>query len=281
MAARYIPPHLRSENRHLDSKVPGTDVGTELFHSLREIEQYYWPSIEERTVDHTRTTLHASAQNQEALSYVLVFHGAQPRWKDDGILFVKSNLDLLPVELAGELTSSSSNNNGSHAQSEDSKTSATPTKAAEQGPIAAFSETPDTHGVQKFKFDGWYRITRVAFLAPHSPELERMLEQKGSFAKHGGKSEHEKAQYCNAKLKVKWAVVKLTKDEKATDERGNPNIRSLGVNEMLRLLRLTDGNSKTNNTPDALKGELDSTAIDATEGKEQEEEEVVAQQQQG
>lgn len=207
MAARYIPPHLRSEYQRPDSKDPSTDAGTERFHSLREIEQYYWPSIEETTMNKTNDTLHASAQNPETLSYALLFQGAHPRWKDEGILFAKSNLNLLSVELnllsveLAENLTSSSNNNGSRAQQEDSKPNGngTPSKAAELGPVAVFCQTLNAHGAQQFKFDGEYRVVRVEFLAPHSPELERMLEQIWSLEKQDSQSQHKKIQYCNAK----------------------------------------------------------------------------------
>lgn len=64
-------------------------------------------------------------------------------------------------------------------------------------------------------------------------------------------------------------MVKLEKDEKATNERGTLDIRRLGVNEMLRRLRLKDENSK-GNTPDGLKDELETTATDVAEGEEEE-----------
>lgn len=251
MAAPYVPPHLRGRNQPASSTVPvpgtaagaqqrdttgpGSGVVNKQSHSLQEIHQYYWPNSEGRNKA-TSISLHASAQNPKDLTYVLLFKDANPRWSEEGIIFVKSNLEVLPVELSDVLESS--NNDGSN-DTGNFMTSITPTKANGYAPIAIFSQSRRGKG---FNFNGWYRVLSVEFLEPQSPELQNMLEQKWSFSQHHGQK--EKTLYCNTMLKKPWAVVKFEKDEEANNRREAPNIPKLGVTDLLKMLRLRDNNVK-------------------------------------
>ena len=130
-------------------------------------------------------TLNASASNPDILSHILLFHRGNPRWGNDKIIFVKSNLELLPVERSD--TSNPSNHNGAHAK--ESQTIAKPPTSHDEVPIAVFRHARKAKGARArasttFKFDAWYRVTRLQFLLPDTPELERMLEQKFRL-KHG------------------------------------------------------------------------------------------------
>lgn len=66
--------------------------------SIRDIQHHFWKSgsNEEMTGFGEHATLNNSVSNKDGLSYVLLFRGANPRWKTDNIIFVKSNLDILP-----------------------------------------------------------------------------------------------------------------------------------------------------------------------------------------
>lgn len=41
------------------------------------------------------STFHASAARPDELSYVILFHQANPRWESDGIVFAKTNIAIL------------------------------------------------------------------------------------------------------------------------------------------------------------------------------------------
>lgn len=65
--------------------------------SIRDIQHHFWKSdCDGMTGFGEHATLNNSGGNKDGLSYVLLFRGANPRWKSDNIIFVKSNLDILP-----------------------------------------------------------------------------------------------------------------------------------------------------------------------------------------
>lgn len=183
---------------------------------------------------------------------------ANPKWESDHIIFTKSNLELLPQSLADKATDefSTVNNesagdrytaNGHHENVTNGVESAT-------GPIAVFKRGPGTRKAHGFQFEGWFQIESIAFLEPKSDELIRMLEQKWTRADRKGNSvmEERSGENWERSLCLRWAVVKLAKDEKADQERGVPEIEQLpekpqsprqhrkSVNEMLAEMRLKD-----------------------------------------
>ncbi|KAI8951798.1 hypothetical protein F4801DRAFT_264358 [Xylaria longipes] len=124
-------------------------------------------------------------------------------------------------------------------------------------PIAIFEEqrTPGlrTGGPHaRFAFKGWFKISRVNILAPHSAELVRMLQQKWGRKDRFGHvlpSRPRDASAWNSSLAVEWAVIgfQLLEGEDALPA---PQIEKLpeperpvakGVNEMLSDMRLDDG----------------------------------------
>lgn len=107
MAGRYIPPHLR--NKQLgspqDNATPASQASLpparrissdEECLSVKDIQAYFCGNDSSADTRHS-TTLHSSADNPDGLAWVLLFDGANPKWESDGVIFVKSNLDLLPA----------------------------------------------------------------------------------------------------------------------------------------------------------------------------------------
>lgn len=98
---------------------------------------------------------------------------------------------------------------------------------------------------------GWFKIALIDYLEPDSPELVRMIEQKWTKTK-GGKTiqDGRSSESWQKSLSLKWAVVKLVKDEVAEAERGVPKIQRKpdeepqqprkSVNEMLAELHVKD-----------------------------------------
>ncbi|KAI1425171.1 hypothetical protein F5Y12DRAFT_714498 [Xylaria sp. FL1777] len=130
-------------------------------------------------------------------------------------------------------------------------------------PIAAFEERRiqgrRNGGLQaRFEFKGWFKVSRVNILAPHSAQLVRMLQQKWERKDRFGKVISTKlrdASAWNASLAHEWAVVhfELVEREGAPPP---PQIEKLpeselpvaienketrSVNEMLTDMRLNDG----------------------------------------
>ncbi|KAI0428382.1 hypothetical protein F5Y09DRAFT_289774 [Xylaria sp. FL1042] len=131
-------------------------------------------------------------------------------------------------------------------------------------PIAVFEERrvpwARPGGSQaRFAFKGWFKVSRVNILAPHSAELVRMLQQKWERKDRFGNiigSKPRDASAWNASLAQEWAVVrfellegentppppqieKLPEPERPV---GMENKETKSVNEMLSDMRLNDGN---------------------------------------
>jgi hypothetical protein len=167
MAARYIPPGRRNA-----SDARGTDSGStvakgradtaeytraipQLSYSVLDICNYF--GDESSTLQHY-TTLHSSKASPDALAFVLLFHGANPRWSTDNIIYVKSNLDLL----------------GSNTATTEENVAKEPNKT----PVAIFEQVRGGFS-RNFEFRGWYKIAHLEFVDKSTPEkLVRMLEQK-------------------------------------------------------------------------------------------------------
>jgi hypothetical protein len=111
MSNSYVPPHLRSKQSDAASDAPSTGIGKlsagrracnwdprersdDDLYTIQEICACFWGK-ETFYSDAHSATLHAAAENPDGLSWV-VFNGANPKWGSDGIIFVKSNLNLLP-----------------------------------------------------------------------------------------------------------------------------------------------------------------------------------------
>jgi len=114
-----------------------------------------------------------------------------------------------------------------------------------------------------FEFTGYYRIVKVAFLEPGSPDLLRMLKQKFSHTDRWGQTrakERSKAKWEES-LSKRWAVIKFENDEIADKEIAAPNVPKLelldpartpepsgdkgkSVSELLKEFRMKDLNGE-------------------------------------
>ncbi|KAI7202809.1 hypothetical protein KC316_g2039 [Hortaea werneckii] len=261
----YVPPALRDKQPAFRSKAPndGDSLNAGGSHdlvSLEEVRNYFWPldeNGERHTSDTLSRTLHDSAASPGRLAYVFLFSQANPRWDSDHIIYTKSNLDLLPLELAdkaqtssdgaaGSTTSPQSKSGDTVDQAEDeakqhtfpqsSHTKSEASLPSNKGdiwkdsniPIAIFKQVQRSKErcTHAFNFEGWFKIERFAFLEPQSPELIRMLQQKWQKTDRFGnvvqKKRDEKG--WQESLSQRWAVIKFAKDLEAMEEFGTPNI---------------------------------------------------------
>lgn len=317
MAGVYIPPHVRKATvkaARVDDEAATATVTVTVAkpktphahddgrYSLRELHGYFWPGQEVGSST-TCKTLHDTAAAPGVMGYMLLFHGANPRWHHDRIIFVKSNLDLLPAEIADEresqqltapepvlasaaipenvvvppaadgVDSSSSSRSGTGSKSTGAGTNDNgqkqPQPAVESdtthSPIAvfiqtqSFSSTSSALNDRSFVFDGWYRVSRLAFLQPRSDDLVRMLDQKFSIADGSSETTIERVRTRDtweSCFNKRWAVVKLEKCDEpskqapkiARVEGGEtaggggdgrvPGTEAKTVNELLRELRM-------------------------------------------
>ena len=114
MASRYVPPHLRAKGLQQDVRLSKTEESSPdspspalITRSLRDLAVSAGPSTIDRRDVHThftdqkyddgsRSTLNDSVGRPGRLAYIMLFAGANPRWKSDCVIFAKTNLNLLP-----------------------------------------------------------------------------------------------------------------------------------------------------------------------------------------
>ncbi|KAI7483372.1 hypothetical protein KC351_g5207 [Hortaea werneckii] len=302
----YVPPALRNKQAASQSEAPNAEdspsagVSHDLV-SLEEVRNYFWPldeNGERHTSDTLSRTLHDSSASPGRLAYVFLFNQANPRWESDHIIYTKSNLDLLPAELADKAQTSSDDSAGSTTspqpksgdtvdQAEDGAKQHTPPQSSHtksetslppkkdgisensNGPIAIFKQVRRSkeQRAHAFNFEGWFKIERLAFLEPQSPELIRMLQQKWQKTDRSGnvvqKKRDEKG--WQESLSQRWAVIKFAEDQEAKQERGTPNIERIeeedvhekpqkSVNEILANMRLGGGKQEHHGSAESGKG---------------------------
>lgn len=253
-----------------------------------EIHDYYWPECKQLDENQRLSslkesihqgTLNASAEAPGQLKYILLFNDANPRWKSDGIIFVKSSLHILPgsEKFGPEAKEKKKHGLGDSAapaadeqaisNAADTTESTTPTA---QETIHESSYTPDLSlfhwgtiavfeqkGGRKggFEFAGYHKITRLQFLEPYNDELQRMLMQNFSKVNaHGKIVQQQRSHHAwDASMSHRWAVMKLEKDEETDipDPKikvrelkahvGKPRESKKRVNELLAEMRIKDG----------------------------------------
>lgn len=236
MAAKYVPPGRRNtgEAREQRSSRAATDSPTDTHEKRKDTtpKSYLSSDICNYFDDETpgptyavSSTLHASASSANSLAFVMLFHGANPRWATDHILFVKSNLHLLRTETVNV-----------------EETAATH-KLPES--VAVFEQRPHSRPA-RFEFVGYYKVTHVDFLSPRTADLVRMLEQKWTKKdRHGNVTQIEReGEAWKRSLNQTWAVVKFEKDEAAEKEKGTLELPEKSVNELLQEMRIR-GSSAT------------------------------------
>jgi hypothetical protein len=275
MESCYIPPHLRKNPApaaepdallnpaELSAAIPSSNSqgrsGEDLY-TIQELHAYFWGEGA-ACEDVCNTTLHSSEGNPKSLSWVLLFNGANPKWNDDGVIYVKSNLDLLPaitvpsetqpviaVAAPKQLLDEPGEEGGvmlptnSKATDEDrdqgppngmqNPTATEPslrqpkeTTVTNHSPIAVFSQ-PIRHVSRSFKFVGWYKIDHIQILEPLSRELADMLLEKWEEVdKYGYRLPPKRSFSIRLKsVYYKWAVLRMKEDEEATRGKGKPNI---------------------------------------------------------
>ncbi len=339
MAARYVPPALRgkavaNENTSSDKpeesnkpsssckRVTGSSSdSSETLYTVDEIHAHFWPESAQDGSDQdperpksgrvsNAGTLNGTAAVPGELGYVILFAGANPRWKDDGIIYAKSNLALLErfvdMEDGGvesvDLQSQDAINQDMpkkdlkqfegqveelntldehilHSKDNEELATATPSDGKEPAPIPpppppppptpsatpapnttrlpsppipAFeqlSRTPQTGRV--FRFSGWYAVSAIEMLAPHSAALVRMLHQKWSVKRRDGgvKMREREEKAWKDSLGHRWAVMQFVRDKEADEKRGkvvierieeetDDGVQTKGVNELLKELRM-------------------------------------------
>ena len=230
MAAKYVPPGRRAtgEARELRSSRVVADSPTDTYEPRQDTtpKSYlssdicnYFDDESSGPAYAVSSTLHASASSPDSLAFVMLFHGANPRWATDHILFVKSNLHLLRTETV-------------HVEE-----TATPHKLPES--VAVFEQRSHTRPA-RFQFVGYYKVTNVDFLSPRTADLVRMLEQKWTKKdRHGNVSQIEReGEAWKRSLNQTWAVVKFEKDEAAEKEKGTFELPEKSVNELLQEMRI-------------------------------------------
>ncbi|KAI4639674.1 hypothetical protein J4E93_009028 [Alternaria ventricosa] len=282
MESVYIPPHLRKKVEPTTvSDAPPTPVAIpsvvpssrpqERFdddlYTVQEIHTYFWGDGAVAEDSHN-ATLHSSAANSNGLSWVLLFNGANPKWDEDGAIFVKSNLNLLtatkpssepksviaiavptqrldePGEDGGVMLPTSSEL--ADEDYEESSSSGTLEPATTEplsdhpnervlidySPIAVFSQ-PVGRASRSFKFIGWYEIEHLQILKPGSQGLLHMLWDKWNPKdKHGNYVPRQRGSGNWMKsMSYSWAVVQMKKDEEAMSSKGEPKIARRENNE--------------------------------------------------
>ncbi|GAB1726613.1 hypothetical protein NU195Hw_g8306t1 [Hortaea werneckii] len=287
--------------------------------SLEEVRNYFWPldeNGERHTSDTLSRTLHDSSASPGRLAYVFLFNQANPRWESDHIIYTKSNLDLLPAEQADKAQASSDDAGGpgtspqpqagagdavdlaendeatQTAVLDGSHTKPGASLASNQGeirkettgPIAIFKQVHRSkeQRAHAFNFEGWFKIERLAFLEPQSPELIRMLQQKWQkIDRFGNVVERKRDEKgWQESLSQRWAVIKFAEDQQANQERGTPNIERIEeenihekpqktVNEILAEMRLGGGKAEGHGSAESEKGPSagDTSFLDSLERK--------------
>ncbi|KAI4952714.1 hypothetical protein J4E91_003186 [Alternaria rosae] len=230
-------------------------------YTIREIHNYFSGS-DSKYQDIHGATLNASAENPTGLSWVLLFAGANTRWIEDGFIFARSNLDLLPAIIlpheiepvttgavvkkqlndlnkGGEAMSptNSEATNEHHGQSpseQPQKLAATKPLLIQPNegvpvahqPIAVFSQSigPAT---RSFKFLGWYKIGRLQVFEPGSNDLSDMLTKKWERKSKNGtiSSRWGDPKGWKDNLSCQWAAIKMDEDEGTMRSRGVPKMR--------------------------------------------------------
>jgi hypothetical protein len=238
----------------------------QLSYSASDICNYFG---DESSTPHHYHTLHSSKASPDTLAFVLLFHGANPRWPTDNIIYVKSNLDLL--------------------ESDTATTKENMAKEPSTTPVAMFEQI--RRGARRnFEFRGWYKIARLEFVDKSTPEkLVRMLEQKWqrkdrrgnvtqierdsvrslegtllsyllcTYAQlcfhmwrydrifvHADTTDYKEQSAWKSSFSMRWAVIKFEKDGERKDIPdieilpNSENREQKSVNELLQEMRLKD-----------------------------------------
>ncbi|KAF2650708.1 hypothetical protein K491DRAFT_730753 [Lophiostoma macrostomum CBS 122681] len=272
-----LPPALRTKQQTSEPVLPSVETTSPFSHvkdeeeaspslySLREIHEHFWQEDDRNHDSDHNTTLHSSSENA-GLAWVLLFHGANPQWESNNVIFVKSNLHLLPniketndaqevdteIENDREINTKAAKVNlllgaglpqvVESAENEAEESAALPSSdhaiPVREGPPESHSafpvfaqqiNGPQGNGVRSFKFIGWHKIARLEILPPKSAALVHMLSKKWEKVDRYGRV-HQRQRNQKGwedSLKHKWTVVKMVLDEGANEEKGPLEIQRI------------------------------------------------------
>ena len=206
--------------------IPGSRSKSDIeLYTRYEIHQYFWPDYEnDPLATWIQGTLNPSAVKPDSVQFIVLYSGANPRWRSDRIIFVKTNLSLLGIDMSKwkvKFTDQSSNN-------EHHLNSTSPEHVcAPQTAVPVFEQIRRSQTDRCFFFSGFYQISKLDVLMPRSAALAKMLAQKwdnvrtspargrGAFWGRRPAAERD-PQKWDESLRVPWAVIKF---EKVSDNR--------------------------------------------------------------
>ncbi|KAK5302845.1 methylenetetrahydrofolate reductase 1 [Exophiala xenobiotica] len=191
---------------------PKPQPDCEALYSPSEIIQHFWPGGKVATM--AQHVLHGTAQAPGVPGFALLFWDTNPRWQQNNIILVRTNISILPSHLAENFLTLSEWIMGKQASAIGKRFSA-------ESAIAVFFQgrfqTGNRRRKRSFGFAGWYRIIRLAFLEPSSRKLKQALQDIWG---KSGKS----AKMLMQGSAEGWAIIQLDKDEQADKEKGSPNV---------------------------------------------------------
>ncbi|PGH12172.1 hypothetical protein AJ79_04467 [Helicocarpus griseus UAMH5409] len=229
---KYIPPPLRSRATNIQQAEEQPQPPPKTYR-LKDIEAYFGhlprpsnlprairngsnnPNTDTSTVSQEvskkgewqpparRGTLNHTATDPSKLAYIVIFDRAHPFWETRHEVFCKTNIELLPRlpkrpkksrnDTSNTITSNNNNNSNSNT-----KDVASSYPLFIQQYISGQYNSPYT-------FAGYYRITTVRFLNPHTRQLAAYLEQK-----FGNKPRDHEAWIRS--FSTRWAVITVEED---------------------------------------------------------------------
>lgn len=186
-----------------------------------------------------------------------MFENAHPQFADQGIIYVKTNLEILPEKLAGASDMGSASGVEGDGQGDDGGNM----DPRPSNPIAMFVQHrlgAQAKHAQSFRFDGWYHMKGIEFFEPHSENLGRMLKRKFTRTdRYGNVSQSQRSKdKWEASMARRWAALELERDLDAEKTHKRPDIPMVEqdksetvhagktVNEMLKELRMKDDSDK-------------------------------------
>jgi len=244
-------------------KVDRDDRTDRPLHTLNEIHVHY------NNQSGVHSTLNESPQNPGKLGYIVLFRGANPRWQKDHIIFAKTNVGLVPgyenktkpdtkttsenntevtkEHAASEVGNASQKQEHAAANSSDNRQNivvesasdvqslSSPSQIKAEAKIPVFLEIMNRakHTTRKFLFYDYWDVAHVEFLAPRSPELVRMLQQKWEISQersNGWRPPNVKQRDPEAweqSLRQEWAVIQLKRVEDTEGALKDPEIKEM------------------------------------------------------
>jgi len=206
------PSKKKSGKKKSNGDAPKPQPDCEALYSPSEIIKHFWPGGKVATM--AQHVLHGTAQAPGVPGFALLYWETNPRWQQNNIILVRSNISILPSHLAENFLTLSEWIMGKQASAIVKGFSAEPAMAVF---VQRKFQTGNRRRKRSFGFAGWYRIIRLAFLEPSSRKLKQALQDIWG---KSGKS----AKMSMLGPAEGWAIIQLDKDEQADKEKGSPNV---------------------------------------------------------